>query len=115
MFFLHRDKLYLNFLSKFGEMIHHFAHQVVMGHEKVGIALLKQIIERLQTGLKSLSFFQVHSSCKVFHDGSSCLFIKDLLSGCLYVGLLLDAVEVRSLALRRCSSRHYCFFPFSAI
>lgn len=51
---------YLQLTPKFGEMVHHFPHEVYMSHEHAGVSFPEQHIQAFETGFEALSIFIFH-------------------------------------------------------
>lgn len=56
-------------------MVHHFSHQINVGHEDWSIALFKEETESLKTEFKSESLCRTHVVCKLLHSFSSFGFV----------------------------------------
>ena len=52
-------------------MVHHFPHEIDVGHEDGGVALFEEEGESLEAGFKVLVFCGAHVFCKLQHSFGS--------------------------------------------
>lgn len=88
--------------TKLGKVVHHFSHEVDIGHEDSGVALFEKVVDAKKTLFEGVSFCLAHDIGELSHSFGGLCFVSsslEIVDEKLQGRFLQDDREVRSLRL----------------